>query len=155
MLSGYTGPGAKTIVPATARAKISSRLVPNQDPHEILSLIEKRVLELAPPSVKVEFLRHHGGKPYLGPSSHPAFEAARKALATGFDTRAVEIREGGTIPVVPLFAEILEAPCVLMGFGLPDQNIHGPDENLRVSCYRGGIRSIAAFLDELPRTMSK
>lgn len=155
LVSGYTGEGAKTIVPSSARAKISARLVANQEPDKILDLLEKRVLELAPESVEVEFVRHHGGMPYLGPSDHPAFQAARNALQTGFDKTPVEIREGGTIPVVSTFSNVLKAPCVLMGFGLPDQNIHGPNENLRVANYHGGIRSIAAFLYEFAEIMRK
>ncbi len=155
MKSGYTGEGAKTIIPAVAKAKLSARLVANQDPDVIIDLLEKHVRALAPPTVEVDFIRHHGGKPYLGPTDHPAFEAARRALKVGFECDPVEIREGGTIPVVSTFSEVLGVPCILMGFGLPDQNIHGPNENLRVNCYRGGTRSIAAFLYQLAETMGR
>jgi acetylornithine deacetylase/succinyl-diaminopimelate desuccinylase-like protein len=149
MLSGYTGEGAKTIVPRRASAKLSARLVANQKPEAILALIERFLLEIAPPSVKVRFIRHHTGQAYLGDTRAPAFAAARRALRSAFDAEAVEIREGGSIPIVATFAEVLHAPCVLMGFGLPDQNIHGPNENLKVECYHKGTRAIAAFFAEL------
>jgi len=148
VISGYTGEGAKTIVPKTASSKLSARLVANQDPDKILDLIEKHLLQAAPDMVKASFIKHHTGQPYLGDSSAGPFVAARKALAEAFEADPVEIREGGSIPIVATFEEVLQAPCVLMGFGLPDQNIHGPNENLRVGNYHKGTRSIAAFLVE-------
>jgi acetylornithine deacetylase/succinyl-diaminopimelate desuccinylase-like protein len=151
MVSGYTGEGAKTIIPRRASAKISARLVANQEPEKILGLMERYLKEIAPPTVKVTFLRHHTGRAYLGDTSAPVFGAARRALQQAFDAPAVEIREGGSIPIVATFAEVLRAPCVLMGFGLPDQNIHGPNENLRVVNYHKGTRAIAAFLEEIGR----
>ena len=147
-ITGYTGEGAKTIVPKSASCKLSARLVGNQDPEKILGLIENYFLDNAPATVKVRFVRHHTGRPYLGDSSAPAFVAAKNALKSAFSADAVDIREGGSIPIVATFEEALEAPCVLMGFGLPDQNIHGPDENLRVENYHKGTRAIAAFLVE-------
>ncbi len=146
IVSGYIGEGAKTIVPKTASSKLSARLVGNQDPEKILDLIEAFLMEAAPATVKARFIRHHTGHAYLGDSSHKAYVSARKALKEAFDTDAVEIREGGSIPIVATFEEVLESPCVLMGFGLPDQNIHGPNENLRVENYHKGTRSIAALI---------
>ena len=143
---GYIGEGAKTIVPKTASSKLSARLVGNQDPEKILDLIEAFLMEAAPATVKARFIRHHTGHAYLGDSSHKAYVSARKALKEAFDADAVEIREGGSIPIVATFEEVLESPCVLMGFGLPDQNIHGPNENLRVENYHKGTRSIAALI---------
>jgi acetylornithine deacetylase/succinyl-diaminopimelate desuccinylase-like protein len=151
MLSGYTGEGAKTIIPRRASAKLSARLVGNQQPEKVLGQMERYLRELAPPTVKVSFIRHHTGQPYLGDTRAPAFAAARKALKLAFEAEPVEIREGGSIPIVATFAEVFKAPCVLMGFGLPDQNIHGPDENLRLENYHKGTRAIAAFLEELGR----
>ena len=149
MVSGYTGEGAKTIVPRRASAKLSCRLVANQVPEKALSQMEAFFKEVAPTTVKVRFIRHHTGQAYLGDTGAPAFVSARKALKQAFDAEAVEIREGGSIPIVATFAEVLRAPCVLMGFGLPDQNIHGPNENLRVSNYHRGTRAVAAFFVEL------
>ena len=151
VISGYTGEGAKTIVPRSASAKLSARLVANQDPDKILDLIEAFILGQAPDTVKARFVRHHTGNAYLGDTSHKAFISARKALQEAFDAPAVEIREGGSIPIVATFEEVLQAPCVLMGFGLPDQNIHGPNENLKVVNYHKGTRSIAALIVELAK----
>lgn len=144
--SGYTGEGFKAIVPRSASAKLSCRLVADQDPDKVLDLLEAHFRKVAPESVRVEFIRHHGGRPYLGNTDAPVFAAARQALEDAFEASAVEIREGGAIPIVATFSEVLDAPCVLMGFGLPDQNIHGPNENLRVENYHKGTRAIAAFL---------
>jgi acetylornithine deacetylase/succinyl-diaminopimelate desuccinylase-like protein len=149
MVSGYIGEGAKTIIPRRASAKLSTRLVANQVPEKILDLTERYLCSLAPQGVKLTFISHHTGRPYLGDTCAPAFRAAAKALAQAFDAQPVEIREGGSIPIVATFAEVLRAPCVLMGFGLPDQNIHGPNENLHVENYQKGTRAIAAFLMEL------
>lgn len=151
MVSGYIGEGAKTIVPRRASAKISARLVANQEPEKILGLIERYIKEIAPPTVKTTFVRHHTGRAYLGDTSSSTFIAARRALKEAFNAEPVEIREGGSIPIVATFAEVFRCPCVLMGFGLPDQNIHGPNENLRTENYHKGTRAIAAFFHELVR----
>jgi acetylornithine deacetylase/succinyl-diaminopimelate desuccinylase-like protein len=149
MISGYTGEGAKTIVPRRARAKLSCRLVANQEPQKAMDQMERYFVKNAPPSVKVTFIRHHSGRAYLGDTTAPVFVAARRALKKAFDAEAVEIREGGSIPIVATFVEVLDAPCVLMGFGLPDQNIHGPNENLHLENYHKGTRAIAAFFGEI------
>jgi len=149
IVGGYTGEGAKTIVPRRASAKVSVRLVGNQAPEKAMDQLEAFFRKVCPRTVKLTFIRHHSGQAYLGDTSHPAFVSARKALQQAFDAPAVEIREGGSIPIVATFAEVLQAPCVLMGFGLPDQNIHGPNENLHVENYHKGTRSIAAFLVEI------
>jgi acetylornithine deacetylase/succinyl-diaminopimelate desuccinylase-like protein len=149
LASGYTGEGVKAIVPRSATAKLSCRLVADQKPEKVLDQLEAFFSKVAPESVRVEFLKHHGGRPYLGDTSAPVFAAARQALEEAFGAEALEIREGGAIPIVATFAEVLESPCVLMGFGLPDQNIHGPNENLRVGNYQKGTRAIAAFLDHV------
>ena len=147
LVSGYTGEGVKAIVPRSATAKLSCRLVADQKPERVLNQLEAFFEKVAPSSVRVEFHKHHGGRPYLGDTSAPVFGAARQALEEAFGAKALEIREGGAIPIVATFSEVLDAPCVLMGFGLPDQNIHGPNENLRVENYQKGTRAIAAFLD--------
>jgi acetylornithine deacetylase/succinyl-diaminopimelate desuccinylase-like protein len=149
VISGYTGEGAKTIVPRRASAKVSVRLVGNQVPEKSLDQLEAFMKKVCPDTVKMTFIRHHTGQAYLGDTSDPVFVSARKALEQAFGAPAVEIREGGSIPIVGTFAEVLESPCVLMGFGLPDQNIHGPNENLHVENYHKGTRAIAAFLVEV------
>jgi acetylornithine deacetylase/succinyl-diaminopimelate desuccinylase-like protein len=146
---GFTGEGSKTVLPAEAHAKISCRLVPDQDPEETAELVERYVRELCPPGVRVSVRRMHGGKPALVPLDHPAMRAASRAVERGFGTPPVFIREGGSIPVVASFAELLGIPTVLMGVGLPDENAHAPNEWLLLDNYYNGIRSAVALYEEL------
>ncbi|HEX2172142.1 MAG TPA: dipeptidase [Dehalococcoidia bacterium] len=125
---GFSGEGTKTIIPATAAAKISMRLVADQDPEEIARLFEEYVPTLAPPGVTVTVRRHHGGRPFIAPVEHPAFQAADRALERAFGRAPVYIREGGSIPFVAEIADVLQRPCLLVGFGLPDENSHAPNE---------------------------
>jgi acetylornithine deacetylase/succinyl-diaminopimelate desuccinylase-like protein len=148
LLSGYTGEGAKTVLPARAMAKVSMRLVPDQDPDEIARLFERRVRALTPPGVRVEVRAHHGNRPFLAPVDDPAVAAAARALARGFGREPVMIREGGSIPVAVTLAETLAAPVVLMGFGTPDENAHAPNEHLSLENFEGGARAAALFLEE-------
>ncbi len=150
---GFSGEGSKTVLPAEAHAKISCRLVPNQDPEEVYGLIESYVRRISPPGVRVEVRRMHGGRPALVPLDHPAMGAASRAVERGFGKAPVFIREGGSIPVVASFAEILGVPTVLMGVGLPDENAHAPNEWLLLENYHGGIRSAAALLEELGKVL--
>ena len=151
---GYQGPGAKTVIPAEAHAKLSMRLVPNQNWQTITELVANHLKALAPPGVKISITTMHGGCSYLSRIHSPAIQAAQAALTEGFTTPAVLIREGGSIPVVPLLRETLNAEVLLVGFGLPDQNAHAPDENLDLENFHKGIRSLVilyAKLAELKR----
>jgi acetylornithine deacetylase/succinyl-diaminopimelate desuccinylase-like protein len=146
---GYLGEGSKTVIPALAGAKLSTRLVPNQDPAKIAKLVERHIRKLLPKTVQCKFEVLSMGKPWLAPYTHPIFQTAIRALAEGFGKKAVFIREGGSIPIVTQMYEEFKMPCVLMGFGLPDENAHAPDEHLSLENYFGGIRSVARFYQEL------
>jgi acetylornithine deacetylase/succinyl-diaminopimelate desuccinylase-like protein len=151
LLSGFTGEGTKTVLPARAMAKVSMRLVPDQDPAEIARLFRSRVEALAPRGVAVEVRHHHGGRPFLTDIEHPAMQAAARALERGFRKTPVFIREGGSVPVAVDFGETLKLPVVLMGFGTPDENAHAPDEHLSLENFYSGTRTIAHFLEEFGR----
>ena len=146
---GYTGEGAKTVLPAKAHAKISCRLVPNQDPKKITRLIERHLKKLTPNTVRLEFCVHSLGKPWVAPYTHPFFQAAQKALQKAFGHRAVFIREGGSIPLIPDIQDTFKIPVILLGFGLPDENAHAPNERIDLGNYQNGILSVAYFLKEL------
>ncbi len=149
LLSGFTGEGAKTVLPSSAMAKISMRLVPDQDPDAVARSFKEAVSASAPPGVTVEVRRFHGGSPWVAEVQSPVFEAADAALESAFGRRPVFIREGGSIPIVPLFEEILDAPVVLLGFALPGSNPHAPDEWLDLSVYEKGIGALADLYDEI------
>jgi acetylornithine deacetylase/succinyl-diaminopimelate desuccinylase-like protein len=151
MISGYTGPGAKTVIPAKASAKFSLRLVPDQDPERIGDLVEAYIKRISPPTVRTRVIRHHGGRPSLTPLDHPAVEAAARAVEKASGKRPVFQREGGSIPVVATFQEKLGIPTVMMGFGLPDENAHAPNEWFDLGNYDLGMRSAACLYDELRR----
>lgn len=146
---GFTGAGAKTVLPSTASAKISMRLVPGQETNDIAEKFTKHILAHAPAGVRVEVQSLHGGNPALTPVDTPAMEAAHRALKRAFGTDPVYVREGGSIPIVLLFDTILGAPTVLMGFGLPSENIHSPNEHFDLGNFRRGIVASALFYDEL------
>jgi acetylornithine deacetylase/succinyl-diaminopimelate desuccinylase-like protein len=149
LLSGYTGEGAKTVLPAKAMAKVSMRLVPDQDYKEIERVFTDYVKSLAPEGVTVEVEALHGGQPWFSAPSGPVFEAARRALAKGFGREPVTIREGGSIPIVKAFEDTLHAPVVLIGFGLPGENAHAPNEWMSLDNFHRGAEAIAALYDEL------
>ena len=146
---GYTGEGAKTVIPSVAHAKISTRLVPKQDPAKIAKLVERHIRKLLPKTVTCEFEVLSMGKPWVAPYSHPIFQKAIHALEGGFGKKAVFIREGGSIPFVTQMHDTFKVPCVLMGFGLPDENAHAPDEHISLENYFGGIKSVALFYENL------
>ncbi len=148
---GFTGEGSKTVLPARASAKLSCRLVPDQDPDEILRLVSDRLRGLCPPTVEMEIVPMHGGKPALTPLDHPAVQAAARAMERAFQKRPAFVRSGGSIPVVASFGEVLGAPSVLMGFALPDDHAHAPDERLDLGNFFGGIRAAAFLWEELGR----
>jgi acetylornithine deacetylase/succinyl-diaminopimelate desuccinylase-like protein len=148
LLSGYVGEGAKTVLPSKAMAKVSCRLVPDQNPQEIERLILAHVRKVAPKGVKVTVKFLHGGRPWRAELNGPLYDAARRALATAFEKPPVIVGEGGSIPVVGDFERILGAPVLLAGFGLPGENAHAPDEWISEENFRIGMRAIAAFWDE-------
>ena len=146
---GYTGEGAKTVIPSKAAAKLSTRLVPNQDPAKIARLVERHIRKLLPKTVKCQFEVLSTGKPWVAPYSHPIFQKAKHALESGFGKKAVFIREGGSIPFVTQMHDTFQVPCVLMGFGLPDENAHAPDEHISLENYFDGIKAVALFYQSL------
>jgi acetylornithine deacetylase/succinyl-diaminopimelate desuccinylase-like protein len=146
---GYMGEGAKTVIPSKAHAKISTRLVPNQDPAKIAKLVERHIRKLLPKTVHCKFEVLSTGKPWVAPYTHPIFQKAIHALESGFGKKAVFIREGGSIPFVTQMYDTFKVPCVLLGFGLPDENAHAPDEHLLLENYFGGIKAVALFYEQL------
>ena len=149
MLSGYTGEGAKTVLPGRAMAKVSMRLVPDQDFEVIERLFSDHVHTLAPPGVTVEVVALHGGQPWRADPTEPIFAAASRALERAFGRAPVFVREGGSIPIVQAFQETLRAPVVLLGFGLPGENAHAPNEWFSLDNYARGSEAIAYLYDEL------
>ena len=149
LLCGWTGPGAKTVLPARAMAKISCRLVPDQDPEEIAELLIKHIESLAPSFVEVKCTSLHGGKPWITPRDHPALAAAGRALEKVFGKAPVMVREGGSIPIVVDFQNLLGLPGVLLGFGLNTENLHAPDEHFELENYHKGIQTSVELLREL------
>ena len=146
---GFQGEGAKTIIPAHAHAKVSCRLVANQDSQRVLEQFRAYVEEIAPPGVVVTVTDLGGGEPSLTPIDHPATQAAARALAATFGRDPVYIREGGSIPVCASFERILGLPVVLLGFDPPDQQAHAPNEWMDLTNYEVGIRTIVRMWDEL------
>ncbi len=152
ILSGFTGEGAKTVIPAVAMAKVSMRLVPNQDPDTIAQLFEDYVKKVAPKTVEVKVTRMHGGKPWMTEFDNKYVQAAGRAIKQGFGQEPVFNREGGSIPVVATFQEILGLPSVLFGVGLPDENAHAPNEKLDLGNFHGGIIASAFLYDEIAKS---
>lgn len=146
---GYTGEGSKTVIPSKVFAKFSCRLVPDQDPDKITRAVERHIRKLLPKTVTCKFEVLSTGKPWKAPYTHPFFEVAHNALEAGFGKRAVFIREGGSIPFVTQMYDTFKVPCILLGFGLPDENAHAPDEHLSLENYFGGIRAVANFYQGL------
>lgn len=142
---GYTGEGAKTVLPSKASAKISMRLVPNQDHHAITELFTKHFLSLAPKSVKVKITAHHGGQPAITPTDSKAYAAASKAFEEVWGKKPIPTRDGGSIPIVALFKNELGLDSVLMGFGLDSDALHSPNESYGLRNFLIGIETIVAF----------
>jgi acetylornithine deacetylase/succinyl-diaminopimelate desuccinylase-like protein len=146
---GYQGEGAKTVIPSKAYAKFSTRLVPRQNPKKIAKLVEQHIRKLLPKTVSMKFETLSTGKPWVAAYHDPIFHVAQNALQKGFGKKAVFIREGGSIPFVTQMHDTFKVPCVLLGFGLPDENAHAPDEHLSLENYYGGIRAIAHLYEDL------
>jgi acetylornithine deacetylase/succinyl-diaminopimelate desuccinylase-like protein len=152
LTSGYQGEGSKTIVPAWARAKITTRLVPNQVPDEIIKLFRKHLTSLCPPTVKLDVKSGHGAEPYLVRPDGVQARAALNALRTAFGCEPILMREGGSIPIVNVFKKILKADALLVGLALPDDNAHSPNEKFNLDCFSRGQLMSAHLWQELART---
>jgi len=149
--SGWSGPGPKTIIPAKAGAKISSRLVGNQDPHKIFDLLKQYVESIAPPTVKVKLTLLTTGQPALIPFDLPEMQAAARAYEKGWGHSPVFTRGGGSIPVVADIVELLKVPVVMMGFGLDGDGLHSPNEHYTVAMFQRGIETAIVYLEEVAR----
>jgi acetylornithine deacetylase/succinyl-diaminopimelate desuccinylase-like protein len=143
--SGYTGEGAKTVLPSKAFAKISMRLVPNQDSKKIDELFIRHFKSIAPPGIRVEIKSLHGGQGYVTPVDYPAYHAASKAIEMSFGRSPIPVRSGGSIPIVSDFEEVLGIKSILMGFGLDSDAIHSPNEHFPLFNFFKGIETIPLF----------
>lgn len=149
VFGGYMGKGAKTVLPSWGGAKISMRLVPDQDPHKIGQLFAEHVQAIAPKGVTVEVQSLHGGPAVVVEVQGPIVDAALDAMEEIWGARPVRIREGGSIPIVSTFSSVLKSPVLLLGFGLNDDGLHSPNEKFNISHFYNGIRSVARLLDRL------
>ena len=153
LLSGFTAEGAKTVIPAVAMAKVSMRLVPDQDPDQVASLFEAYLKKVTPKTVELKITRMHGGKPWMTAFDNRFVQAAGRAIERGFGQRPVFNREGGSIPVVSTFQEVLGLPSVLFGVGLPDENAHAPNEKLDLGNFHNGILASTFLYEEIGRAI--
>ncbi len=153
--SGYTGEGAKTVLPSEAFAKISMRLVPNQDNEKISRMVKEHLESIAPPYIKVEVTPLHGGQGYVSPIDMPAYKAAEKAYTKAFGKKPVPTRSGGSIPIISTFEKVLGIKTILMGFGLESDAIHSPNENYPLFNFYKGIESIIYFYEFFEEEMGK
>jgi acetylornithine deacetylase/succinyl-diaminopimelate desuccinylase-like protein len=151
LTSGYQGEGSKTIIPAWARAKVTARLVPNQQPSRILNLVRKHLKKLCPPTVQLEIEAGHGAEPYLVSPKGPQAQGALRALKAAFGTTPVLMREGGSIPIVNEFKKILGADSLLLGLAMPDDNAHSPNEKFNLDCFAKGQLMSAYLWQELSK----
>ena len=149
LCSGFTEDGAKTVIPAVAMAKVSMRLVPDQNPDQIGDLFEAYVKKIAPKTVDIAVTRMHTGKPWMTDFDNPFVQAAGRAIERGFGRKPVFNREGGSIPVIASFEERFGLPAVLFGIGLPDENAHAPNEKLDLDNFHRGVISVAALYEEI------
>ena len=150
---GYMGEGAKTVIASKAYAKISMRLVPNQTDEEITTLFSDYFKSVAPKSVKVKVMPHHGGEPYVSPTDIPAYLAASKAMETTYGKKPVPVKSGGSIPIVALFEKELGVKSILLGFGLDSDAIHSPNEHYGIFNYLKGIETIPHFFENYSKAL--
>lgn len=153
--SGYAGPGPKTIIPAVAGAKLSSRLVANQDPHKIFELVKSYVESIAPPTINVSVSLLTTGEPALIPFDLPEMQAAARAYEKGWGHPAIFTRGGGSIPVVAEFVSLMQIPVVMMGYGLDSDGLHAPNEHFSIEMFERGIETAIVYLDELANLPAK
>ena len=151
---GYIGEGAKTVLPSKAGAKISMRLVPNQKSTNITNLFETHFKKIAPNYVKVKVTPHHGGEGVVIPTDFPAYLAAKKAMETTFGKTPIPVRSGGSIPIVPMFEEVLGLKTILLGFGLDSDVIHSPNEHFGLFNFYKGIETIPCFYKNYAEIMA-
>ncbi len=151
--SGYTGEGAKTVLPSKASAKVSMRLVPNQDNVKISELFKKHIENIAPKTVKVNVKALHGGQGYVSPIDMPAYKAAELAYEEVYGKKPVPVRSGGSIPIISTFEDVLGIKSILMGFGLEEDAIHSPNENYPLENFYKGIETIVAFYQHFHRIL--
>jgi len=151
MYGGFMGVGASTVIPAKIGVKVSMRIVPNQDPEKINKAFEETVEKLCPPGVKLEILTHSYCSAYVAPTDSPGMRAASEALKAGFGKVPVFIREGGTLPILPLFKRELGADSIMIGFCMPDCNAHGPNEFFGIDDLLSGTKTAAHFLNALAK----
>jgi acetylornithine deacetylase/succinyl-diaminopimelate desuccinylase-like protein len=149
IVGGFIGEGGKTVIPAEAKAKVSLRLAPGQDSMKVYDLLKARVKALAPEGVEMDVVLLNGGEPLLLPLDAPVLKIAAEAYGVEFSHPVEYVRGGGSIPVAALFDKHLKAPCVMLGFGLPDDNVHAPNEKFHLPYYFAAIRSCIRFLDRL------
>ena len=149
MPGGFTGAGAKTVIPAKATAKVSMRLVPDQDPKEIFDLFRKFVLSVAPKGIALDVKLLGAGEPVVVNTDNRFVQVAASAMGDVYGKDTVYIRTGGSIPIVATFEKFLKAPSLLMGFGLPDDGAHGPNEKFAIANFHGGIESMVRFFERL------
>jgi acetylornithine deacetylase/succinyl-diaminopimelate desuccinylase-like protein len=149
---GFQGEGTKTVIPSTAHAKITCRLVNNQDPEKITKLIEQHIKTNTPPGVTIQITRFDQAKPYVTPIDHPAVAAAAKAYRQAYGVEPVFTRMGGSIPIVETFGNLLGLPVVMMGFGLPDENFHAPNEHFHLENFDKGLETLCTFLFEYAKS---
>ena len=142
---GYTGEGAKTVLPSKAYAKISARLVPNQSSEKMAKVLIDYFTSIAPPSVTVKAELHHGGEPYMTPIDSKGYQAASKALKTTFGKKPIPVRGGGSIPISAILERELGIKIIFMGFGLDNDNLHSPNEKYNIENYYKGIETIPYF----------
>jgi acetylornithine deacetylase/succinyl-diaminopimelate desuccinylase-like protein len=142
---GYTGEGAKTVLPSKAFAKISCRLVPNQDSHKMTDLLINHLKKIAPPYIQLKAELHHGGEPYMTPIDSKGYQAAAKAIEATFGKQPIPVRGGGSIPICALFEKELGVKIIFMGFGLDSDNLHSPNEKFNIDNYNKGIETIPYF----------
>ncbi len=151
MIGGFVGEGASTVIPAKVSAKISMRLVPDQDHERVSRSFDEAVRAACPPGVRLEIVEHGACAAYVAPIDSPGMTAAADAIEAGFGKRPVFIREGGTLPILPLFKEVLGADSLMLGFCLPDCNAHGPNEFFAMSDFHNGTRTSAHLFDRLSK----
>ena len=148
---GYQGEGPKTIVPSKAFAKLSFRLVPDQDPTELRTTITKFLTKICPQSVEIEILYQHQGRPYLVSPDSDYGKMAQRALTQTFDRPIAFVREGGTLPIIQSFKDVLGLDSLLLGLALPDAKAHSPNENFPVDNFMAGIRLNRKLLEEIAK----
>ncbi|WP_445487208.1 dipeptidase [Niallia sp. 03133] len=151
---GFQGEGIKTVIPSEASAKITCRLVPNQDPDEIISLLQAHIQKQIPVGVDVSIQLFDKGAPFVTPFDHPAIQAAGRSYEKVYHVPTSYTRGGGSVPIVAVFDQFLELPIVLMGFGLPDENFHAPNEHFHLENYDKGLQTICTYWYELAHTLS-